>query len=129
MKIKQVRYYYQHHLDSSHTEEVTLIAEVEADETYSQVLEKLREESRDSRGLSWWDVRDKISRAEEVLKGLEIRIADRSRQWNELAEFLKAQGIKEDAPNFPLLPALPPQAIEGEILDDDDEDDEYDDED
>lgn len=52
------------------------------------------------------------------LRELERKIVDATEQWNQVANFLRAQGINPDAPNLPSLPALAPgqpEEVEVEI--------------
>ena len=50
------------------------------------------------------------------LRELEKKVAEATEQWNQVANFLRAQGLNPDAPNLPTLPALAPgQPAEEEV--------------
>lgn len=42
------------------------------------------------------------------LRDLETKVKAATEQWNQVANFLRAQGLNPDAPNLPSLPALSP---------------------
>lgn len=50
----------------------------------------------------------RIYEGQRKLRDIEAKVVEASEQWNQVAQFLRAQGLNPDAPNLPSLPALAP---------------------
>lgn len=105
-------------------EDITLIAIPDENESVADAFEKLRATARAAKLPNKWDVIDQIRKGKEALKELNERITQRTKTWEELAHFLRTQGINPDAPSVLLnLPSLPEQVTA--IILDTEEEDEY----
>lgn len=124
MKVTKVSYSRLVNLGGYQNERFGMIAIVEDDETAEKALEGLKQrvlpfcgESANELENRRWDLQSQCNRLEEKLQ-------DYQKRWNDAADFLRAQGIKPDAPNFPQFDKLLAPAIEEvEIVEEDDDDD------
>ena len=92
--------------------------EVPEDENYADVYEQGRKEVYRLLGRTdLYDSKRKLEREyDEILRKLQ----DAYRQWNEMRDFLVAQGIKSDVAQFPQLKMLSEAIapLEPELIDD-----------
>jgi hypothetical protein len=130
MKITKVYYSALANLGDYNNERIGMTAILEPDENPEQAVQQLRERVIPLCGPKLRELRDLKWELSSKIGELKQKLADYQRQWDSAAEFLRAQGIKPDAPNFPqfdkLLSPSPIQeessVIEGEM---DEEYDEY----
>lgn len=124
MKIEKVQYRITDSMSNNVIEDITLIAIPDENESVADAFEKLRATARAAKLPNKWDVIDQIRKGKEALKELNERITQRTKTWEELAHFLRTQGINPDAPSVLLnLPSLPEQVTA--IILDTEEEDEY----
>lgn len=124
MKITQVEYKALYNLGNYNNESIALRATVEEDETPEEVVAQLRQKAIDLNAGSNGDADElysRIYRYKQSLKSLEEKIRTAAEQWNQTADFLKAQGINPDAPKLSpfnsLLPPAEEEVIEPEAED------------
>lgn len=125
MKITKVSYSALANLGNYQNERIGMTAVLDDGESPEAAVEELRKrvtplcnENLDKLQHQIWNYKDQIQDIERKLRDYELR-------WNEAAEFLRAQGIKPDAPNFPqftnLLPAVSETVVEGEFEEEEEE--------
>ena len=100
MKITDVHYSLLVNTGNYENEKVGLDAQVEDGETAEQVVEALKErafalvnrtDTLNARREALWELRD-----------LEDKLTEARAKWEQAATFLKAQGLRPDAPDFPV---------------------------
>ncbi len=125
MKIKTVEYSALFNLGDYNNERIGFTVQLDEGETPEQVIESLRKkaiEQSSDKGMGGIDgIHNRIYSARFDLRSLERKLKQAQDEWNSVAEFLRAQGIKPDAPNL-TFKALMPSAdsetvIEGELED------------
>ena len=100
MKITDVHYSLLVNTGNYENEKVGLDAQVEEGETVEQVVEALKE-----RAFALVNRQDTLQARREAiweLKELEDKLAEARVQWEQTQAFLKAQGLRADAPDFPI---------------------------
>ena len=111
MKITTLTYSYLGNLGDYQNERVEATVEVPENATPESVLQELKEwvHSQTHSQKKYFEALDKYLQQKDQLKRIESRLNKAKEKWNQTAEFLRAQGIKPDAPDFPIpmLPALP----------------------
>lgn len=112
MKIKQVEYSALLNLGNYQNEKIGFTAQVEEGETVEQVVEALRQKVKEIGGENAEDLYNKLYDGRNQLRTLERKIAEAAEKWNQTAEFLKAQGLKPDAPTMPMFNNLLPEVKE-----------------
>lgn len=121
MKITHVEYSALYNLGNYNNEKVGLRAELEEGETPEEAVKALREKAillnEGSQGTAA-ELYNSLYQSKSALREIERRIQKATEQWNQVAEFLKAQGLKPDAPILPTLPLLG----SGEVIEPDLED-------
>ncbi|OKH38338.1 hypothetical protein NIES2119_09890 [[Phormidium ambiguum] IAM M-71] len=116
MHIEKIYYRLKSDLRDGASEEITLVGIPAEDESTAYCVERLRTIAQESKLPNKWQVLEEIKDKVNTIRTLDTRIADRTKVWNELAHFLRTQGVNPDIPNAPLsLPGLP-QQIDGEIV-------------
>lgn len=132
-KITKVFYSALANLGDYQNERVGMYATLEEGETPEAAIEELKNRVAPLCGPKLQNLRSEKYRLESAIDELQRKLADYENQWNAAAEFLRAQGIKPDAPNFPTFNNLLPAAnisheesgvVEGEYEEDDYEDEE-----
>lgn len=110
MKITHVEFSALFSLGNYSNEKVGLRAALEEGDTVEDVIEKLRWQCvANSAGKGRAEsLYGDIYASERALRELNEKITHATEQWNQVAEFLRAQGIKPDAPNLPAMPTLAP---------------------
>lgn len=125
MKITRVGYSALFNLGNYNNERIELTAQLDENDDISSVVQDLRTRANSLALPNEQILMEQIQKRRHLLEELEKRIASRTEEWNAIADFLKAQGIKPDALNMPDFKKLLPQAysetsevIEGEVTDD-----------
>ena len=101
MKITAVHYSALANTGNYENEKVGLDAQVEPGETVEQVVEVLKD-----RVFAMLDRSDLLQQRRELqyeVEDLENQVKDARDRWEQTATFLKAQGLRPDAPDFPSL--------------------------
>lgn len=75
--------------------------ELDEEETPEEVIPRLREKAIAIVGESAEGLYAKKSKYEASIRELERKLASLRKEWDATAEFLKAQGIRSDAPSMP----------------------------
>lgn len=113
MKITTVGYSFLPNLGDYQNERFEMTAEVQEGETPEEVVKELKQQVLALCGERAVALEQRRWKLQEHCDRLEQKIKDYQAKWNAAAEFLRAQGIKPDAPNFPdivgLLPAGEPE--------------------
>ena len=137
MRIIKVSYSALANLGDYQNERVGMTAHLEEGESPEDAIKALKDRVTPLCGPRLQDLRNQQYQLERRVSELKDQLVDYERRWNDAAEFLRTQGIKPDAPNFPqftnlLTPSITQQdsgVIEGEYDDsegdEDDEDDDY----
>lgn len=114
MHIEKIHYELNANLGDGASETITLVAVPGEDEGIGECVELLRELATKAKLPNKWEIYEEIKTKVDALKTLENRIENRTKSWEELAHFLRTQGINPDIPNAPLK--LLPQRVDGEIV-------------
>lgn len=117
MRIDRVTYHYLANLGDYQNEKIELSAVLEEGETPEDAIAKLKEQTLAMAGKSYQRLeKDRWNLAQEV-KQLEQKLKKAQEDWDAMAEFLRTQGLKPDAPNSPVFNNLLPSSQEVEVLD------------
>lgn len=106
MKITHVHYEACFSLDNYENEKIRLIGTLENGETPENAIEALRKRVSEAASPETHNVINRIYKLQDELRELETKITKRTQEWNATAEFLRAQGIKADAQDMPMLTNL-----------------------
>ena len=112
MKITTVHYSALINLGDYNNEKIGLTAEVKEDESVEEVIAALKEKVKTIAGPNAEELYNSISERRRALNELERKLKKATEQWEATAEFLRAQGIKPDAPNIPDFTRLLPEIKE-----------------
>jgi hypothetical protein len=115
MKITHVEYKALYNLGNYNNESIALRATVEEGETPDEVVEQLREKAialNVASGGTVDELYDRMYRYRRALEGIQANTNSAIKNWNQTAEFLRAQGINPEAPDMPLFPSLLSPAAE-----------------
>lgn len=133
MKITKVGYSALLNLGNYQNEKITFIAQLNDGETPESAVEALRDKVKAVGGKNAEDLYKAMHQNERKLRDLNQQIEQATQKWNATAEFLRAQGLKPEAPDMPQFTNLLPEfkvedsgVIDGEIEDEDLEDKEDD---
>lgn len=114
MKIYRVMYSALVNLGDYQNERLGMTAILDEDESPEDAINQLRERIKPLGGMRlqrYYEVRHEMK---HQIHELERKLKEYERRWNSAAEFLRAQGIKPDVPDFPQLINLLEPAIENE---------------
>lgn len=116
MKIKTVSFSALFNLGNYSNEKIGFTVQLDEGETVDQVIESLRQKTRECALPNIDDVRNAIRQARLDLNDLENKLYKARKEWDATVEFLTKQGIKPDAAYMPrfnyLLPAIGEESIE-----------------
>lgn len=102
MKIKQIHAHFLISIGNYSNERIGFTVEFEeGTETITQVVENLRQKAREAVGQPADETYSEIYKAEQQCREIKTKLAKLRSEWDATAEFLKAQGIKPDAPSMP----------------------------
>lgn len=127
MKIKRIEYEACINLGDYENEKIRVSAFLEDDDTVEQTVESLRQTVANSAMNKPWNTYQEVLTRGKQLAELEKKIVERTNEWNQIAEFLQATGIKADASPMPMFSKLltsaeidqeQHQVVEGELEDD-----------
>lgn len=128
MQIKKVSYSALVNLGDYQNERIGMVADLEEGDSPEQVIEALRERTQPLKGASANALDTRRYKLQSEVRELERKLSDYQNRWNQAAEFLRAQGLKPDAPDFPpfgnLLNAAP--EVDAEFVEDEYDEDEDD---
>lgn len=116
MHIEKIYYRLKSDLRDGASEEITLVGIPAEDESTADCVERLRTIAQESKLPNKWQVVEEIRRGKETLEKLNQIYTERQKQWEELAHFLRTQGINPDIPSAPLQLIKLPQLVQGEIV-------------
>lgn len=117
MRIDRVTYHYLANLGDYQNERIELSAVLEEGETPEEAIAKLKQQVLAMAGKSYQSLeKERWNLAQEVKK-LEEKLKKAQADWDAMAEFLRVQGIKPDAPISPVFANLLPSSQEVEVLD------------
>jgi|SRR5919202_3538102 hypothetical protein len=123
MQIKQVHAHFLISIGNYSNERIGFTVELDEGESLEQAVAKLREKAKAIVGQPADELYSEKHRMESAIRELERRLASLRKEWDATAEFLKAQGVRADAPSMPqfnnLLKAahVEEEAISGELVD------------
>lgn len=125
MQIKQFHAHFLISIGNYSNERIGFSVELEGDETPEQVVGQLRERATAIVGQPAEELYSVKHNLERTIRELEGKLANLRQQWEATAEFLKAQGIRVDAPAMPQFTNLlnaakvegEVEAVDGELLD------------
>jgi len=75
--------------------------EVEEGDSIEEIVENLRERAKLIVGSSAKELYDRKYDVQRAYRELERKLENARKEWDATAEFLRAQGIKPDAPSMP----------------------------
>lgn len=128
MKIVKVSYSALANLGDYQNERVGMVAILDEGDSPEDVVLALKEKVTPLCDMRLGVYREEAYRLRASIEELRTKLAKYQDQWNQAAEFLRAQGIKPDAPNFPqftnLLPSsnLQEEIATSEFIEDSDDD-------
>ena len=114
--IRSVAYEAVFNLGNFQNEKIRLVADLNPEETPDSVIELLRERAHEMAHKE--DVLRERHELRNALRTLNEQISTAREQWNTAREFLIAQGLRPDAPEFPIAAAAaigPPVAEEEHV--------------
>lgn len=123
MEIKQIHAHFLISIGNYSNERIGFSVELEEGESPEQAVAQLREKAKAIVGQPADELYSKKHRMESAIRELDRKLASLRKEWDATAEFLKAQGIRPDAPSMPqfnnLLVAaqVEEEAISGELVD------------
>ena len=126
MKIKTVGYSALVNLGNYENEKIELIAEVPENTDYVEVLEDLKLKVRSNLRSQerYFDYCRRFDEQRKKPVDIEQKLQKAYEQWEEVSNFLKAQGLKPDTPKFPFvkqnLITAGVESVEAEIDDNED---------
>lgn len=130
MKITRVTYSAVVNLGDYQNEQLGMTARLEDGEDPAQVIEELRAKIEPLKGSNANALDQKRYRLRDEVQTLERKLERLRLQWEQTAQFLKAQGIQTDPPTFPNFDnLLLPGNIEVIAHNDEDEEEEEDEDD
>lgn len=121
MNIKQIHAHFLISIGNYSNERIGFTVELAEGETPEQAVDELRQRAIAIVGKSAEDLYQEQWKLDSQVKALENRLEKLRSEWEATAEFLRAQGIKPDAPSMPqferLLQAakVEEEVIEGEL--------------
>lgn len=101
MIIKQVHAHFLISVGNYSNERVGFTVELEGEETPESVVTELRERAKAIIGRKAEELYSEKYHLESSVSQLENRLNSLRKEWDATAEFLKAQGVKTDAPSMP----------------------------
>ncbi|AFY34887.1 hypothetical protein [Calothrix sp. PCC 7507] len=101
MKIKLLHAHFLISLGDYSNERVGFTAELEEGDTVKSVVADLRSEATAAIGAKAEQLYDRRQALQQTCDVLERKLTKLRTEWEATAEFLKAQGIKPDAPSMP----------------------------
>lgn len=128
MKIKTIHYSALINLGNYSNERIGFTAEVDEDDSIIDAFTVLRQKVEDNASLNSDKVRSMLYNGRNELNELKDKISKATDEWNRVAEFLRTQGIKPDAPDMPEFKMLLPEfkndsskVVEGEFDEEEEE--------
>lgn len=125
MKIITVEYSALVNLGNYNNEKIGFTAQLQDGETPEQIVEALRDKVKEIAGPEADELYRQMSDGQYKLRKLNRQIEEATAKWNSTAEFLRAQGLKPEAPDMPQFinllpePQIKEECVEvGEIEDD-----------
>lgn len=116
MKIKTIEYSALINLGNYSNERIGFTAQIEEGESVQQVVEQLRQKVRENAGGNADELYNKLYEGKQELRALETKINKARQAWEQTAEFLKAQGLRPDAPPMPTFFNLLPEAKDERVV-------------
>lgn len=124
MKIKLVHAHFLISIGSYSNERIGFTVELDESEDAAQAVSELREHARAIVGKPADELYGEKQNLEHAIRELERKLGKLRSEWDATAEFLKAQGIRPEAPSMPqfnnLLGAAKVEeetVVEGEFAD------------
>lgn len=110
MKTTHVEFSALFNLGDYSNEKIGFRVELEEGDDVDQVVEHLRNKaiSLSAGEGDAQNLYNRIYTSHSELRKLNDKVKAATEQWNQVADFLRAQDLKPDAPNLPSLPALTP---------------------
>lgn len=116
-EVKRVAYEACFNLGNYENEKIRVEATWDGSTPLNEVVDHLRQKcaacAQPEANKSW----EKRRQLQHAIDKLETRLQELQKNWETVSTFLKAQGIKPDAAEFPMLTNLLPSAPESEIVD------------
>lgn len=123
MKIKQLHAHFLISVGNYSNERVGFSVELEENDKPEEVVATLRQKAIEIVGKPANDLYSEIYQADQQLREVKQKVEKYRKEWDATAEFLKAQGIRPDAPAMPqfsnlLKPVEAETVLQGEFEDD-----------
>lgn len=117
MKIQQIHAHFLISIGNYSNERIGFTVEFdEENDSISDVVETLREQARAVVGRPADEIYTEIHQAEYQCREIKAKLAKLRTEWDATADFLKAQGIKPEAPSMPQFSKLLNAATEHETV-------------
>lgn len=127
MQIKTISYSALINLGNYSNERIGFTAQLAEGESIPDAVAALRQQVVSNASLNSEKAQSMLYRSRDELAELERKIQKATNEWNAIAEFLRAQGIKPDAVDMPKLSLLLPEFKEEQISEGEIEEEEEDD--
>lgn len=101
MTIIQVKYEVLISLGNYNNERIGLVKQVSPDDDIEAVVQELRELAKKCGLPELSELYDEYYNRQEAVKELNKKIQEKTAEWEQIAEFLRAQGLRPDAPQMP----------------------------
>ena len=115
MQIKELHAHFLISLGSYNNERIGFTVVLSDDDSPEEIVASLRKKAREIVGPTADDFYDRQREASAKCYELERKLSSLRKEWNATAEFLKAQGLKADAPSMPQFSNLLSAAIDKDI--------------
>lgn len=101
MHIRQIHAHFLISIGNYSNERIGFSVELEEGETPEEIIPQLRDKARAIVGKSADELYNQKISIEGTVRQLECKLESLRKEWNATADFLKAQGIRPDAPSMP----------------------------
>ena len=105
------------HVGQTRNDTVSFVAELEAGDVETEVAAQLKEKALACLEESLYSLGTKHRKLRNEIDELRRKCNRSKSNWERIQEFLKAQGIRPDAPDFPALV----EKVEGELVEEGEE--------
>lgn len=106
MIVKQLHAHFLVTLGNYNNERIGFTVTLEEGESAQEVVSQLREKAKEIIGETAENAYERRDKLLAECNRLERKLKSLTDEWNSLAEFLRAQGIKPEAPSMPILTNL-----------------------
>ena len=116
MKIKLIHAHFLISIGNYSNERIGFTVELDEGETPESVVPQLREQATAIVGSPAEKIYSEMYEADRACRELKVKLEKLRKEWDATAEFLRAQGIRPEAPSMPQFSNLLQAAVEEETV-------------